>query len=44
MINSIKADQPVHCIRGQIYGEWTFYVDQETQIVNLFDIKEACTH
>ena len=22
----VNADQPVHCIRGQVYGSWDFYV------------------
>jgi hypothetical protein len=32
----VKADQPVHCLRGQMYGVWNFYVNQQSDEVNLF--------
>lgn len=25
----VKADQPVHCLRQDIYGEWTFKVSKD---------------
>ena len=39
----MAADQPVHCLRGHVYGEWLFHVSEE-QTVNLYDIDEVCTH
>ena len=42
--NVVKADQPVHCLREQLYGNWQFYVSNESATVNLFDTKEVCTH
>jgi hypothetical protein len=24
----VKADQPVHCLRGQLYGVWNFHVSK----------------
>lgn len=39
-----KADQPVHCLRQNIYGEWTFILSAESQKVNLFEVKDVCTH
>lgn len=41
---SVKADQPVHCLRQDIYGEWTFKVSKEQDLVNLFEAKDICTH
>lgn len=26
--NTVKADQPVHCLRGQLYGVWNFHVSK----------------
>lgn len=40
----VKADQPVHCLREQLFGMWQFNVSAETQTVNLFDQQELCTH
>ena len=39
----VSADQPVHCLRGQIYGEWLFTLS-ETQTIDLHTINEVCTH
>ena len=41
---TVKADQPAHCIRGQVYGVWNFHVNQVAQEVNLFKVDEVCTH
>jgi hypothetical protein len=41
---TVKADQPVHCLRQSIYGEWTFYVSKEKSAVNLFEVADVCTH
>jgi len=27
-LNTVKADQPVHCLRGQLYGVWNFHVSK----------------
>ena len=40
----VKADQPVHCLRENIYGQWEFKVSKETSAVNLFESTEVCTH
>ena len=32
----VKADQPVHCLRGQVFGVWNFHVSQSSDSVNLF--------
>jgi hypothetical protein len=40
----VKADQPVHCLREQLFGMWKFHVSGDTQTVNLFDSQELCTH
>jgi len=39
-----RGDQPVHCLRGQEYGEWKFHVSSEAKHVNLFNTSEVCTH
>lgn len=45
LLNStVKADQPVHCLRGQVYGVWNFHVNKATENVDLFQVKEVCTH
>ena len=38
------ADQPVHCIREELFGIWNFHVSTDKGNVNLFDTKEVCTH
>lgn len=40
----VKADQPVHCLREQLYGVWNFHVSAEKGSVDLFDTEELCTH
>ena len=40
----VKADQPVHCLRDNAYGEWDFHVSTEVNNVNLFQTQEVCTH
>lgn len=40
----VKADQPVHCLRENVYGVWDFHVSEDTQNVNLFNTKEVCSH
>jgi hypothetical protein len=40
----VKCDQPVHCLRQNIYGEWTFYLSTEKSAVNLFQVRDVCTH
>ena len=27
-ITQVRADQPVHCLRGQVYGMWHFYTTE----------------
>lgn len=34
---AVKADQPVHCLRQDIYGDWTFKVGKEAEVVDLFE-------
>ena len=40
----VKADQPVHCLREDLFGVWNFHVSKEKAIVNLYDTNEVCTH
>ena len=40
----VKADQPVHCLRQDIYGEWTFKVGKQPDVINLFEQGQLCTH
>lgn len=42
--NVVSADQPVHCLRGQVFGVWKFYVSSQVDHVNLFTVDEVCTH
>ena len=39
-----RADQPVHCLRQDIYGDWTFHVGKDQELVNLFEVGGLCTH
>ena len=41
---AVKADQPVHCLRQDIYGEWTFKVSKEADVVDLFEQSNVCSH
>jgi hypothetical protein len=42
--SSVKADQPVHCLRQDIYGDWTFTVSKDQELINLFEARDICTH
>jgi hypothetical protein len=37
LLNLVKADQPVHCLRESFFGEWNFKVSNDSQTLNLFD-------
>lgn len=39
-----SADQPVHCVNKDIYGEWNFKVSKDQQTVNIFETEDICTH
>ena len=39
-----RADQPVHCLKDDIFGTWDFHVNSQVNTVNLFQTKEVCTH
>ena len=41
---TVRADQPVHCIREELFGIWNFHVSSDKSNINLFDTKELCTH
>jgi hypothetical protein len=43
-LTQVFADQPVHCLREKIYGEWDFHVSKDIQFINLFQTREVCTH
>jgi len=44
-IISVKADQPVGCLRTQIHDQvWNFHVSADTETINLFEGNEVCTH
>ena len=34
----------MHCLRQDIYGDWTFHVSTDKEKVNLFEVKDVCTH
>jgi len=40
----VRADQPVHCLRENMYGVWDFHISDDTQSVNLFTSGEVCSH
>ena len=40
----VKADQPVHCLRENMYGIWNFHTSKVQENVNLFEINEVCSH
>ena len=44
ILNEVYADAPVHCLRENIYGTWEFHVTKDISTVNLFEMKEVCTH
>ena len=39
-----RADQPVHCLRQDIYGDWTFKVSKDANTVDLFEQSNVCSH
>ena len=39
-----RADQPVHCLKDDVFGTWDFHVNAQVNTVNLFQTKEVCTH
>ena len=55
-LTAVKADLPVHCLTNQFgqnlnqndgnspVGTWNFYVSKDSRDVNLFQVKEVCTH
>ena len=40
----VKADQPVHCLREQMFGVWNFHTSKDKGKVNLFETNEICSH
>ena len=44
LLTSTKADQPVSCLREQVYGLWEFHVNTQVDNVNLFQTNEVCSH
>ena len=34
----------MHCLREQIYGDWLFHISKDQSLVNLFEVKDVCTH
>ena len=42
--DSVRADQPVHCLKDDVFGTWDFHVNAQINTVNLFETKELCTH
>lgn len=40
----VRADQPVHCLRQDIYGDWTFKVSKDANTVDLFEQSNVCSH
>ena len=43
-LGTAKTDQPVHCVKSQIAGEWRLHVSKEEAIINLFETADVCTH
>jgi DICT domain-containing protein len=44
LLETTKADQPVHCLRDKIYGLWEFQVNTQVENINLFETNEVCSH
>lgn len=45
MANWARADQPVNCLRQQFHDQWwTFHVSRDSDVVDLFQTTEVCTH
>jgi len=38
------ADQPVHCYKDQVIGDWEFKVTTESMLPDLFNSESVCTH
>ena len=30
LFSIVKSDQPVHCLRENVYGTWDFFISQDT--------------
>lgn len=43
-VEQVLADQPVHCLKDDAFGEWEFHVSQTVDTVDLFQTQEVCTH
>ena len=43
-LTAARADQPVHCLKSQVEGKWTIYVQTESFEPDIFNINEICTH
>lgn len=44
LIGLVAADQPVHCIKENVMGDWTFTVTEASTLPNLFNSESVCTH
>jgi hypothetical protein len=44
LLGLVKADQPVHCVRDKLFGEWYFHVNSDDTTVNLYQTRDLCTH
>ena len=40
----VRADQPVHCLKDDVFGTWDFHINSHVDTVNLFKTNEVCTH
>ena len=41
---SVKADQPVHCLQDDVFGEWEFVANAQADTVNIYSAADVCTH
>jgi hypothetical protein len=39
-----NADQPVHCIKDNVIGDWTFEVTRNAILPDIFQSHTICTH
>ena len=50
LLQLVKADLPVHCVTyeepstAKFEGIWHFHVSKDVADVNLFKVREVCTH
>ena len=44
LVSLVSADQPVHCLKSQIAGFWTFEVSSESVKADLGQSESICTH